>query len=160
MQVAAPYSRPKLAVANSGARRHLRVVVADGSSLATTVVLSLLEHNELMDLIGRAANFEETIQLVVNHQPDAVLIDLEMSLANVAIPVIILSSCSSVKIVGVCAGETFLLRHLDMIAMVNALVHKERLREEFATVMEALYSAGPFRTRVRRPKKCRRITNG
>jgi DNA-binding NarL/FixJ family response regulator len=153
MQVAAEHSRSRIAVADLGEPRRLRVVVADGSSLSMTVVLSLLEYHELVDMIGRVANFEEMIQLVANHQPDLVLIDLDMPLANLAIPAIILCAHSSVKIVGMCTGETIPSQHLDMVTTVNALIHKERLSEEFATVVDALYSGGPALNAISLPRK-------
>jgi DNA-binding NarL/FixJ family response regulator len=104
------------------------------------VVLALLEFHELVDLIGRAANFEETIELVVNHQPDLVLIDLEMPLANLAIPAIILSTRTSVRVLGMCAGEASRRESLDALTSLNALLHKSRLRQEFLPVVEALYN--------------------
>jgi DNA-binding NarL/FixJ family response regulator len=119
--------------------QRLRVVLADGSPQYMSAVLVLLEFHEMIDLIGRAANFEEAIQLVANHQPDMVLIDLEMPLANLAIPAMILCTRTSVKIAGLCATETIPLLALDFITGVNALIHRSRLRQEFLSVVGALY---------------------
>jgi DNA-binding NarL/FixJ family response regulator len=119
--------------------QRLRVVVANGSPQYMSAVLVLLELHEMIDLIGRAANFEEAIQLVANHQPDMVLIDLEMPLANLAIPAMILCARTSVKIVGMCATETIPLHASDVITAVNALIHSSRLRQEFLSVVGALY---------------------
>jgi DNA-binding NarL/FixJ family response regulator len=159
MQVAAEHSRSRIAVADLGEPRRLRVVVADESSLSMTVVLSLLEYHELVDLIGRAASFEETIQLVANHQPDLVLIDLDMPLANLVIPAMILCAHSSVKVVGMCAGETIPSQRLDMLTTVNALIHKERLSEEFATVVDALYSGAPALNAISSPRKVEQVVD-
>ena len=60
----------------------LRVILADGWVECMDTILALLELRSVVDLIGRAANFEETIELVVNHQPDLVLVDLDIPLVH------------------------------------------------------------------------------
>ena len=60
----------------------LRLIVADGSLQYMESVLAVLELHAIVDLIGRAANFEEIIEIVVNHQPDVVLVDLDMPLES------------------------------------------------------------------------------
>jgi DNA-binding NarL/FixJ family response regulator len=119
--------------------RRLRVVVADGSRQYVDVVFALLEFNDVVDLIGRAANFEETIHLAVNHQPDIVLIDLEMASASLAIAAITLSARHSVMIVGMSAAEPIPLHALGAVTSVDALVHKACLRREFLPVVGVLY---------------------
>jgi DNA-binding NarL/FixJ family response regulator len=130
--------------ANPAESRRARVVVADGSDDYLAAVMGLLEFHDVIDLIGRASNFEETIQLVVNHQPELVLIDLEMPLSSLAIPAIILCSRSSPKVVGMCDeemcdGEAAPLQPLDVIASVNALIHKSRLRQDFLPLIDELF---------------------
>jgi DNA-binding NarL/FixJ family response regulator len=132
--------------------RRLRIVVADGSPQHMAVVLAVLEFHELVDLIGRSANFEETIELVVNHQPDLVLIDLEMPLASLAIPAIILSTRASIRILGMCSGEASSRESLDVLTSLNALLHKSRLRQEFLPVVEALYSGTATLNPISSPK--------
>jgi DNA-binding NarL/FixJ family response regulator len=117
----------------------LRTVAVDGSSEYMETVLALLEFHEIVDLIGRAANFEEAVQLVVNHQPDLVLIDLDMPLANMVIAACVLCTRRPVKTVGMCAAETIPLRALDFITAVNALIRRSRLRQEFLIVVDAIW---------------------
>jgi DNA-binding NarL/FixJ family response regulator len=126
--------------ANCHATHRLRVLVADGSPDAMSVVLSLLEFHHIVDLIGRASNFEETIQLVVNQYPDLVLIDLEMPLANLALPAIVLTARSSVKVMGMYSGVSIPLQPLDILTSVDALIHKDCLAAEFLTVVDELYN--------------------
>jgi chemotaxis response regulator CheB len=122
----------------------LRVVVADASLHYMETVLVLLELHEIVDLLGRAANFEETIQLVVNHRPDLVLLDLDMPLANLLIPAIILSTNAPVRVVGMSAMATFHSHADDVLMAVNALLHREHLLREFVPVVGALYGWPKF----------------
>jgi AmiR/NasT family two-component response regulator len=117
----------------------LRVVLSDGSDDYMKIVLALLELHERVDLIGRAANFTEATELVVNHRPDLLLLDLDMHLANLIVPAVVLSSRTPVKIVGLCIDETISFCLLDCITGVNVLVHRSRFRQEFLSVIDVLY---------------------
>ena len=123
----------------------LRVVVADASLHYMETVWVLLELHEIVDLLGRAANFEETIQLVVNHQPDLVLLDLDIPLANLIIPAIILSTNAPVRVVGMSAVASFRSHADDVLMAVHAVLHKEHLLREFVPVVGALYGWPTFR---------------
>jgi len=101
----------------------LRVILADGSVECMDTILALLELRSVVDLIGRAANFEETIELVVNHQPDLVLVDLDIPLVNLVIPAIILCRAAAVKVVGLSQG-VFPSHANDPLMAVDALIHK------------------------------------
>ena len=92
-------SEPWWSVAPEYENRRLRLIVADGTPTYLETVRSVLEFHDMADLLGRAANFEKTIQLVVNLRPDLVLMDIEMPSAMVAIATII-STGADVQIVG------------------------------------------------------------
>jgi hypothetical protein len=77
--------------------------------------------------------------LVVNHSPDVLLLDLDMHLANLIAPAAVLSSRTQLKIVGLCIDETISFRQLDCITGVNVLIHRSRFRQEFLSVVNALY---------------------
>jgi DNA-binding NarL/FixJ family response regulator len=138
------------------ATRRLRLVVADASLDFMSVVLCLLEFHDDVDLIGRASTFEETIQLVVNQEPDLVLIDLDMPLANLAIPAIILSARRSVGIVGMCSGETVSMEPIEILMSMDALVHKAHLTDEFRVVLHTRLSgatSGPWISSSPKPEQ-------
>jgi DNA-binding NarL/FixJ family response regulator len=121
------------------ATRKVRVVVADGSPQFLAVICSLLDLHEFVDIIGRAANFEETIQLAVNLQPDLILMDIEMPLANLAVAAITLSEAlADMKLVGMCEANAIQLQASSVIPTFSALIHKEHLQEEFCSVLDAL----------------------
>jgi len=106
-------------------------------------VLVLLELHDSVDLLGRAANFEETVQLVVNHRPDLVLIDLDMPFANLLIPAIILSANAPMTVVGMSAS--FDSHAADALLAVSALLHREHLSREFVSFVAAMYDWPKFR---------------
>ena len=116
----------------------LRAILADSSVECMDTILALLELHNVVDLIGRAANFEETIELVVNHQPDLVLVDLDIPLVNLVIPAIILCRCAAVKVVGLSQG-VFPSHANDPLMAVDALIHKQDLYHDLLPVIRALY---------------------
>jgi DNA-binding NarL/FixJ family response regulator len=139
MRVAIEAIEPCQSVARNPAARKARVIVADGSSQYLAVICSLLDLHELVDVIGRAASFDEAIQLAVKLQPDLVLMDIEMPFANLAVATIILSGViSRMKIVGMCATDSVSLRAPSVILAFSALIHKGRLRQELCSVLDAL----------------------
>jgi PAS domain S-box-containing protein len=54
------------------------VVLVDDSTDVRTLVRMRLESSGLFDVLGEAGDGEEAIELVVRHQPDAVLLDVSM----------------------------------------------------------------------------------
>jgi DNA-binding NarL/FixJ family response regulator len=140
MRAAIEKLEPSTNATIAGTARRLRVVIADASMDFMAVVLSLLEFHEIVDLIGRASTFEEVVQLVVNHEPDVVLIDLDMPLANLAIAAIILSARSPVRVIGMCSGETTSMPPVEILTSMDASVHKEHLKDEFLVVLHSYLS--------------------
>ena len=116
----------------------LRVILVDGSVDCIQTILALLELHSIVDLIGRAANFEETIELVVNHEPDLVLVDLDIPLVNLVIPAIILCRCAPVKVVGLSQG-VFPSHANDPLMAFDALIRKQDLYHDLLPVIRALY---------------------
>jgi DNA-binding NarL/FixJ family response regulator len=128
MRAAIEAIEPCQGVAGNFAARRVRVVVVDGSPQYLAVICSLLDLHEFVDVIGRAANCGEGIQLAVNLQPDLVLMDIEMPFANLAVATIILSGViPHTKIVGMCAANSVSLRAPSLILAFSALIHKARL---------------------------------
>ena len=152
MRTAAQAAQPKTASVNASRNRKLRVVLADGSDEHMKIVRALLELHERVALIGRAANLGEATELVVNHSPDLLLLDLDMRLANLIVPATVLSSRTQVKIVGLCIDETISFRHLDCITGVNVLIHRSRFRQEFLSAVDALYGNSNLRQRAQSSK--------
>lgn len=117
----------------------VRVVVVDGSPQYLKVVCALLDLHEIVDVIGRAANYDEAIQLALSLQPDLVLMDIAMPFANLVVAVIILSDAlSPMKVVGMCSADSIELEAPSAILAFNALIHKAHLRQGLCSVLDAL----------------------
>ncbi|MHA6252874.1 response regulator transcription factor [Oceanobacillus sp. CAU 1775] len=56
----------------------IRIVLAEDQSLLLGALGSLLDLEEDMEVVGKAKNGEEAIQLVRLHQPDICIMDIEM----------------------------------------------------------------------------------
>jgi DNA-binding NarL/FixJ family response regulator len=56
----------------------IRVVLADDSDDVRDMLRMALEMNGHFDIVGEAANGEEAVRLVSEHQPDAIFLDLVM----------------------------------------------------------------------------------
>ncbi|HXW90386.1 MAG TPA: hypothetical protein VEK33_07545 [Terriglobales bacterium] len=117
----------------------LRIVLADGSARSLDTVVAVLEFDEIVALVGRAQNLEQTIELVVSLRPDLVLMDIAMPSANLAIEAILVSATET-KIVGM-AADSIPLEAPSLILSCSALIHKSRLREEFLPALHALDGA-------------------
>jgi len=142
MTTAVRIAPPKIAVVGPDRARKLRVILADGSREYMKIVLALLDLQERIDLVGRAANFDEVTRLVTNQHPDLLVLDLDMHLANLIVPTVVLSSRIQVKIIGLCIDETISFRNLNCITGVNVLVHRSRFQQEFLSVIDKLYKNG------------------
>jgi hypothetical protein len=123
-------------VARQSENRRLRVIIADGTPRYLETVRNVWEFHDMVDLLGRAANFEQTIQLVVSLRPDLVLIDMEMPSAMVAIAAII-STGADVQIVGMF-NACIPLHGPALILSVSAFIDKARLCNDLLPVLQAL----------------------
>ena len=56
----------------------IRVLVVDDDDLLATALAALLESDERIEHVGRAHTGEEAIALVAEHDPDIVIMDVEM----------------------------------------------------------------------------------
>lgn len=114
------------------------MVIADGTARYLEIVQNVLEFHDLVDLVGRAANFEETIQLAIALQPDLVLMDMEMPSAMVAVAAITVAA-ADLKIVGMSFAGSIPLDGPGLILSVNALIDKRGLRNELLPLLQAMY---------------------
>jgi len=116
--------------------RRLRVIIADGTPRYLETVRNVLEFHDIVDLLGRAANFEETIHLTVNLRPDLVLLDMEMPSAMVAIAAIS-TTAADVEIVGMF-NACIPLHAPGLLLSVSAFIDEARFCSDFLPVLHAL----------------------
>jgi DNA-binding NarL/FixJ family response regulator len=116
--------------------QRLRLIVADGTRRYVETVRNVSAFHGIADLLGRAANFEETIQLAVTLRPDLVLMDVEMPSAMVAIAAVI-ATAADVQIVGMF-DACIPLNAAALLLSVSAFIDKARLRNDLLPVLLAL----------------------
>jgi CheY-like chemotaxis protein len=136
MMTANHTSEPWWSVAPEYENRRLRLIVADGTPKYLETVRSVLAFHDMVDLLGRAANFEETVQLAVNLQLDLVLMDMEMPSAMVAMAAIIITA-ADVQIVGMFHA-CIPLHAPALILSVSAFIDKARLCNDLLPVLHGL----------------------
>jgi DNA-binding NarL/FixJ family response regulator len=78
MPAAAAYMNTGLAkiAANSGGRK--RTLVVDDSATILHAICALLDHYQLVEIVGRAENGSETLDRVRDLRPELVLLDADM----------------------------------------------------------------------------------
>lgn len=60
----------------------IRIVIAEDQRMLLGALASLLDLEEDMQVVGRASNGEEAVQLVHLHRPDICVMDIEMPVKN------------------------------------------------------------------------------
>ena len=60
----------------------IRVLIADDETLLRSAIASLLAMSEKLEIVAQAANGAEAVALAAEHDPDVVLLDLEMPLLD------------------------------------------------------------------------------
>ena len=121
--------------------RRLKLIIADGSPQYLDTVRTVLDFHNIVDLLGRAANFQETIQLAASLLPDLVLMDFEMPAAMVAIAAIV-TAAPDVLIVGIF-NASIPLHTPGLILSVNAFIDKARLCNDLLPALHALIHCRP-----------------
>jgi DNA-binding NarL/FixJ family response regulator len=65
-------------MAGADSQRRVRVLVADDQRLMRAGIVSLLELQATIEIVGSAANGQEAVELALNLKPDVVLMDVRM----------------------------------------------------------------------------------
>lgn len=60
----------------------IRIVIAEDQRMMLGALGSLLDLEEDMEVVGKAGNGEEALELVHHHQPDICVMDIEMPVVN------------------------------------------------------------------------------
>src|SRR5437660_285748 len=122
----------------------IRVVLADDSDDVRDMLRMALEWDGRFDVVGEAANGEEAVRLVSEHQPDAIFLDLMMPVLDglKAIPQIRTSSPET-KIVALPLAGTHPSSSEAMELGATAMVQKggARTAQELATEVAQLFAS-------------------
>ncbi|WP_353893717.1 response regulator transcription factor [Proteinivorax hydrogeniformans] len=61
---------------------HIRTAVIDDHSMIREGIVNLLEREDEIDIVAQGANGQEAIEIVKEHRPDIVLMDINMPILN------------------------------------------------------------------------------
>ncbi|MDP8931722.1 MAG: response regulator transcription factor [Actinomycetota bacterium] len=69
-------------MAEAGAERRTRVVLADDAEDFRAILRRLLEHDGRFEVVAEAEDGHEAVQVATDHQPDVIVLDLSMPLLD------------------------------------------------------------------------------
>ncbi len=126
-------SRPKIAYMPVS---RMRALVVDDSTTILHAICTLLEHHELVNVVGRSESGQETIDVALELKPDLVLMDADMPgmsglrtalLLSQMLPqtsIILMSMDTSTQFKTACAG-----------CGASAVVYKPKFLKELSTLL-------------------------
>ena len=125
--------------------QRIRILIVDDQRPTRQGLKALLTHYPQVEVVGEAANGQEAVQLVAAHQPDVVLMDIQMPVMNGVeaarqiksnwpqVKVVALAMYGTYEIEALKAGvDVFLVKGfptktlLDAILNVNPISSQER----------------------------------
>jgi two-component system, NarL family, invasion response regulator UvrY len=120
-----------------GSRNKLRAIVVDDSLTILHAICSLLEHHEIVDVVGRAESGSETIDAVLNLHPDLVLMDADMPGMSGLRASLLLSQISpATRVVLMSMDTTPQFRNACCGCGACGLIYKPKFLSELAQLLE------------------------
>lgn len=126
-------SHPKTLLA-SGKKRTL---VVDDSPTILHAICSLLEHHELVKVVGRAASGAETMDVVAELRPDLVLMDADMpGMSGLRASLLLSQSAPETKVVLMSMDATPQFRRACAGCGAYAVIYKPKFLSEIAKLLQ------------------------
>ena len=117
-------------------RNKLRAIVVDDSLTILHLICSLLEHHEIVDVVGRAESGSETIDAVLNLHPDLVLMDADMpGMSGLRASLMLWQVCPSTKVVLMTMDRNPELRRACCSCGAFAVIYKPTFLSELAELL-------------------------
>jgi CheY-like chemotaxis protein len=114
-----------------------RTLVVDDSLTILHAICSLLEHYEIVDVVGRAESGQETIEAVSQLHPDLVLMDADMpGMSGLRASLLLSQSSLAPKIVLMSMDTTPQFRRACSACGAYAVIYKPKFLSELAHVIE------------------------
>jgi DNA-binding NarL/FixJ family response regulator len=118
-----------------------RTLVVDDSLTILHAICSLLEHNEMVEIVGRAENGSETIQAVKELTPEIVLMDADMpGMSGLRTSLLLSQMTPSVKVVLMSMDKSPQFRRSCAGCGAYAVIYKPKFLSEFIRLLRE----GPF----------------
>jgi DNA-binding NarL/FixJ family response regulator len=121
----------------SPVRQPKRALVVDDSSTILHMICTLLEHHQLVQVVGKAENGLEAIDIARALFPDLVLIDAELpEMSGLRTALVLSRICPSTRVVlmSMDVSETFSAACAGCGA--DAVIYKPRFLQEVAALLE------------------------
>jgi DNA-binding NarL/FixJ family response regulator len=115
----------------------LRTVVVDDSLTILHAICSLLEHHEIVDVVGRAESGSETIDAVITLHPDLVLIDADMpGMSGLRAALLLAQISPETKVVLMSMDTTSQFRRACSGCGALGVIYKPKFLSELAQLLQ------------------------
>jgi len=130
----------------------MRALIIDDERLARKELIKLLEEHPSIEVIGEAANADEAIELINEHNPDLLFLDIQMP-GKTGFQ-LLESLDSTPTVVFTTAYDEFALKAFDVNALDYVLkpIQPERLTEAVNKIIEKEKSKAPASVRAKEKK--------
>lgn len=114
-----------------------RVVVVDDSLTILHAICSLLEHQDIVEVVGRAESGPETIDAVASLGPDLVLMDADMpGMSGLRTALLLSQTSPATKVVLMSMDATPQFRRACAGCGAHAVIYKPKFLSELVRVLE------------------------
>lgn len=113
-----------------------RTLVVDDSLTILHAICTLLEHHEVVDLVGRAESGEETLERALALGPDLVLIDADMpGMSGLRTSLMLSQICPATRVVLMTMDRNPVILRAGSSCGACAVIYKPRFLSELAEVL-------------------------
>jgi DNA-binding NarL/FixJ family response regulator len=130
-----------------------RTLVVDDSPTILHAICSLLEHREVVDVVGRAESGPETISAVAELKPDLVLIDADMpGMSGLRTSLLLTQDAPAARIVLMSMDTTPQFQRACAGCGAFAVIYKPKFLSELVKLLQA-ESATDWENPASRPRR-------
>jgi chemotaxis response regulator CheB len=129
-----------------------KVLIADDSDVMRTAIRKLLQEESSINVVGEAATFAETVQMIGDFKPDVLLLDLHMPEKRDFTPALVKAQLGTVCTVAVSLSNDGEAKTLAESYGAKTLLDKMTL---YSDMIPAIRGCHPEITPLRKPFKRR-----
>lgn len=113
-----------------------RVLVVDDSVTILHAICSLLEHQDIVEVVGRAESGPETIEAVASLRPDMVMMDADMpGMSGLRTALLLSQTSPATKVVLMSMDTTAQFRRACSGCGAHAVIYKPKFLSELALLL-------------------------
>jgi DNA-binding NarL/FixJ family response regulator len=130
-----------------------RTLVVDDSPTILHAICSLLEHREVVDVVGRAESGQETISAVGELKPDLVLIDADMpGMSGLRTSLLLTQGSATTRVVLMSMDTTPQFKQACAGCGASAVIYKPKFLSELGKLLQA-ESGADWEKPIPRPRR-------